>query len=139
MARANSAAYRRGRKSRKIRMSGAEDASDPLNIEARKARIEQVQRTKSLKSSFDMKRVCDKYDLLEYYEKVRFTPAYRAYIAMDWWPFVDWLATYGHLFNNSIFVIVAIYQNISLYMLFHMTCVCLFYAQATIKLNRRAL
>ena len=58
---------------------------------------------------------------------------------MDWWPFFDWLATYGHLFNNSIIVIVAIYHSISLYMLFHMVCVCTFYALATIRLNRRAL
>lgn len=92
-----------------------------------------------MRSSFDKKKTYDKFDLLEYYEKVRFSGAYRAYIAMDWWPFFDWLATYGHLLNNLIIVIVAVYHSISLYMLFHMACVCFFYAQATIRLNRRAL
>ena len=92
-----------------------------------------------MQSSFNRKKTYDKYDLLEYYEKVRFSPAYKAYLGMDWWPFFDWLATYGHLLNNSIFVVVAIYHNVSLYMLFHMVCVCTFYALATVKLNRRAL
>lgn len=58
---------------------------------------------------------------------------------MDWWPFFDWLATYGHFVNNLIFVVVAIHHNVSLYMLFHMVGVCSFYALATVKLNVRAL
>ena len=73
-----------------------------------------------------------------YYEELRYTPAYRAYTAMDWWPFYDWLATYGHIFNNSIVIIVAIFHNISVYMLFHVMCVCIFYALTALKLNNRA-
>ena len=60
------------------------------------------------------------------------------YRHMKWWPYIDTLATYGHLFNNFTIVYVAINYGVNLYMCFNVCCVCLFYCVATVRLNKKA-
>ena len=77
-------------------------------------------------------------DLIDFYENIRFTGPFMIYRYMKWWPYIDYLATYGHLFNNFTIIYVAINYGVNLYMCFNVVCVCLFYCLATIRLNRKA-
>jgi hypothetical protein len=56
---------------------------------------------------FRKKKVYYFQDLIDYYEKQRFTLAFMVYRGMDWWPLFDMLATYGHILSNGIIVLVA--------------------------------
>jgi hypothetical protein len=58
---------------------------------------------------------------------------------MKYWPLFDFLASYGHLLNNFIIVYIGIYYNVSLFMAFNISCVCIYYALATIRLSKRAM
>mmetsp|Transcript_34734 Transcript_34734/g.53326 ORF Transcript_34734/g.53326 Transcript_34734/m.53326 type:complete len:565 (-) Transcript_34734:5263-6957(-) len=60
------------------------------------------------------------------------------YKLMDYWPLFDFLASYGHILNNFIIVVVAVYMRVSLYSCLNVFCVCIYYALATFKLNRRS-
>jgi hypothetical protein len=73
------------------------------------------------------------------YENIRYTSEYVVYQWMDYWPYFDIMASYGHILNNSIIVIIAIYYNVSFFMCFNIGCVCLFYSVATWKLNKKAM
>ena len=84
------------------------------------------------KSSYNAK------DLRDFYENIRFTTPFLVYRNMEWWPYIDVLASYGHFFSNFIVMYSAINLNVSLLMLFNVCCVCLFYGQATYKLNQKA-
>ena len=70
---------------------------------------------------------------------MRGTRAFIAFRLIDWWPFFDTLATYGHLVSNSIIVGTAIYFSVSGLMLVNVLCVCTYYALATTRLHNRAL
>jgi hypothetical protein len=77
-------------------------------------------------------------DLIDFYENTRFTGPFMIYRHMHLWPYVDFIATYGHLFSNLTIIFVAINYSVSLFMLFNVTCVCLFYCLATHRLNKMA-
>jgi hypothetical protein len=77
-------------------------------------------------------------DLIDYYEKQRFTLPFMVYRAMGWWPTLDILATYGHGFSNGIIVYIAINWSVSFYMAFNIIAICLFYYKLTSKLNNGA-
>ena len=77
-------------------------------------------------------------DLIDYYEKQRFTLPFMVYRAMGWWPTFDILATYGHGFSNGIIVYIAINWSVSFYMAFNIIAICLFYYKLTSKLNKGA-
>ena len=57
---------------------------------------------------------------------------------MDWWPLFDFLAQYGHIFSNLTIVILAIFYNVSFFMLFNICCVCFYYTIASVRLYNRA-
>ena len=83
----------------------------------------------------------DKYsyrDLIDFYENTRFTGPFMIYRNMAWWPFFDFVATYGHFFTNLTIIYVAINYSVSLFMCFNVICVCLFYCLATHRLNKKA-
>jgi hypothetical protein len=77
-------------------------------------------------------------DLRDFYENIRFTTPFMIYRNMEWWPYIDILASYGHFFSNFIIMYSSINLNVSLLMLFNVCCVCIFYGQATYKLNQKA-
>lgn len=80
-----------------------------------------------------------RFDMIDIYENVRFTTPFLVYKSMKYWPIFDFLASYGHILNNFVIVWIGIYYNVSFFMLFNIACVCIYYAVATIRLNRRAL
>jgi hypothetical protein len=84
------------------------------------------------KSSYNEK------DLRDFYENIRFTTPFMVYRNMEWWPYIDILASYGHFISNFIIMYSSIYLNVSLLMMFNVCCVCIFYGQATYKLNQKA-
>jgi len=59
-------------------------------------------------SKFSPKPSYSKRDLLDTYEARRFDGPFVVYRWMDWWPFFDILATYGHFVNNFIIVFIAV-------------------------------
>ena len=77
-------------------------------------------------------------DLIDYYEKSRFTLPFIVYRKMNWWPFLDACATYGHGVSNGIIVYIAINWSVSFFMSFNIICICLFYFKVTQKLNKEA-
>lgn len=77
-------------------------------------------------------------DLLDHYEARRYTTSFMVYKMMDWWPYMDIVASYGHLLNNFIIVYLAINFSVSFYMFFNILCVCAYYSLATIRLHTRA-
>lgn len=77
-------------------------------------------------------------DLLELHVKLKFTPPYISYRWMSWWPFLDTLASYGHLLNSAIIVYIAVYQSVSFFMLFNLLCVSTYYGVATTGLAKRS-
>jgi hypothetical protein len=58
---------------------------------------------------------------------------------MDYWPLFDIMASYGHILNNLIIVIIAINYNVSFFMCFNIGCVCLFYSVASWRMNNSAM
>jgi hypothetical protein len=78
-------------------------------------------------------------DLIDYYEKTRFTLPFMIYRAMGWWPTIDILATYGHGLSNGIIVYIAINYSVSFFMAFNIISISLFYYLLTSKLNQGAL
>ena len=48
-------------------------------------------------SIFRKKKVYYYQDLIDYYEKSRFTMPFMVYRVIDWWPIFDIFATYGHV------------------------------------------
>lgn len=77
-------------------------------------------------------------DLKDFYESTRFTGPFMIYRKMSWWPYIDFIATYGHIFNNLTIIYVAINYSVSFFMIFNVTCVCMFYCLATHRLNKKA-
>lgn len=77
-------------------------------------------------------------DLIDYYEKTRFTLPFMVYRAMGWWPTLDILATYGHGISNGIIVYIAINWSVSFFMAFNVIAISLFYYLLTSKLNHGA-
>jgi hypothetical protein len=77
-------------------------------------------------------------DLIDYYEKSRFTLPFMIYRGMNWWPTFDNFATYGHGISNGIIVYIAINWSVSFFMAFNIICICIFYYKLTSKLNQAA-
>lgn len=48
-----------------------------------------------------------KYDFLAYTENLKYDRAFVSYKMLDWWPFLDFLATHGHFVCNAIIVVCA--------------------------------
>ena len=77
-------------------------------------------------------------DLLEHQVSLKFSPAYIAYLWMDWWPFFDIVASYGHLLNSATIVYIAINHSVSFFMLINLFCVATYYGIATTGLAKRS-
>ena len=98
-------------------------------------KVSHCKEDKKTKSGKFMKRKeYSSQDFLEHYEDRRYTTKFLVYKIMDWWPTIDFIASYGHLFSNLIIVYVAINFNVSLFMGFNLICVCAFYCIATLRL-----
>mmetsp|Transcript_21580 Transcript_21580/g.33240 ORF Transcript_21580/g.33240 Transcript_21580/m.33240 type:complete len:435 (-) Transcript_21580:108-1412(-) len=89
-------------------------------------------------SVFKKKSVYSFQDLVDFYEKTRFTLPFLVYRKMGWWPFFDSVATYGHIFNNITIIYIAINFSVSAFTCLNVLCVCYFYMMATLHLNRKA-
>ena len=57
---------------------------------------------------------------------------------MDYWPLFDIIAQYGHIINNLLTVLTAVFFNVSFFLWFNVICVCIFYSLTIIKLNKKA-
>jgi len=79
-----------------------------------------------------------KFDFLGFFEAKRYDRAFLAYRLMDYWPYFDAVATYGHLFTNLIIVVTACYVQVTMLMAFNIICVCLFYSLATVRIGKVA-
>ena len=66
-------------------------------------------------------------DLIDFYEKKRFTLSFIVYRAVSFWPLFDAIAMYGHVLSNLLIVWSAIALSVSFYNAFNFLCVCLFY------------
>jgi len=77
-------------------------------------------------------------DLINLYESLRFTLPFMVYRAIKWWPWIDYCCLYGHFVNNLIIIVLAIYYNVNFVMFVNITCMCVLYLLAAIKLNNIA-
>jgi hypothetical protein len=87
---------------------------------------------------FIKKKVFTKLDVLQEFENMRYESFYTSYQYIDYWPWFDNIASYGHFFNNLLIVYIAIKMNTNFYMVFNVICVCLYYSIATVRLSKRA-
>jgi len=59
---------------------------------------------------------------------------YLIFKAIDWWPYIDILASISHIFNGFIIINVALYKNVSFIMFLYVVSVALYYFLAIRKL-----
>jgi hypothetical protein len=88
--------------------------------------------------NFKRKETYVENDLLEMWENRRFQTPYVVYKWMDWWPFFDFLAMYGHIVHNLVIVSLSINSSVSVYMCLNLVGVVCFYTIATFRLQSRA-
>ena len=69
---------------------------------------------------------------------MRFQHGFIAYKNLKWWPLFDFLATYGNIANNFIFVYLSTHYMVNCYMMFNLICACSFYMITTVKVGKRA-
>ena len=69
---------------------------------------------------------------------MRHTSIYKVYKLIDYWPIFDVAANYGHILNNLLTVLTAVYFNVSFFLWFNVICVCFFYSVTILKLNKKA-
>lgn len=89
-------------------------------------------------SIFRKKKVYYYQDLIDYYEKSRFTMPFMVYRVIDWWPIFDIFATYGHVLSNGIIVYIAVNLSVNFYMTLNILCICSFYGLITSRIHLRA-
>ena len=77
-----------------------------------------------------------KQDFLRFYDNLRFTMPFSIYRQLAWWPWIDHLALYGHIINNSIIVCLAIYYNVNVIMFFNLCCMCIMYKLTTYNIHK---
>jgi hypothetical protein len=77
-------------------------------------------------------------DLIEFYEKTRFTIPFLVYRSMNLWPYIDYFAQYGHVMTNFAIVYIAINLSNSFFNCFNILCVCLFYLISAQVVHNRA-
>jgi len=65
--------------------------------------------------------------LLRYWINIQDDPAYSAYKLLNWWPYLDTLTTYSHLFTNFIIIYIAIWVKVTVYSMFLLATRSLFY------------
>ena len=90
-------------------------------------------------SKYVRKKVYQKFDLLDRFENGRYSTEFMVYKMINWSPFLDTLAIYGHFVSNFIIVYLALNFSVSFFMLFNLICVCLYYTVASRKLQTRAM
>ena len=105
------------------------------NIDQEDEAFNQLLHSKKSKTKEYVKKTYSHLDLMDMYESIRYTTPYVVYQWIDYWPLFDIMASYGHIFNNMIIVLIAINYNVSFFMCFNVGCVCLFYSIATYKVN----
>jgi len=76
---------------------------------------------------FQKKLVYYRDDLIDYFERTRFTLPFMVYRAMKWWKIFDFIANYGHVISNCSIVYTAIYVSNSFFNVFNIFCVTMFY------------
>jgi len=79
------------------------------------------------KSVFRKKKSYSFKDLIDFYEKTRFTLPFMVYRAMKYWTLFDYIALYGHVISNFMIVYAAINFSNSFFNCFNILCVSLFY------------
>lgn len=99
-------------------------------------RVVEVEETN--KAVFQKKDAYTYKDLIEFYEKKRFTLPFMVYRAQRFWPLFDAIALYGHIASNFVIVYSCIYFAVSFYNCFNILCVCMFYLLSAQIINRRA-
>jgi len=77
-----------------------------------------------------------KRDFIRFYENLRFTMPFFIYRQLAWWPWIDHLALYGHIINNSIIVCLSIYYNVNVIMFFNLCCMCRMYWLTTYNIHK---
>jgi hypothetical protein len=96
------------------------------------AQDKSVFRKRAGRDAYDFK------DLIDYYEKQRFSLPFMIYRAMRWWSLFDYIALYGHVVSNFLIVFVSIQYSNSFYNCFNILCVCLFYYQSAQQVHMAA-
>ena len=84
--------------------------------------------------TFKIKESYKETDILELYENKRYQTPYVVYKWMDWWPFFDFLAMYGHILHNLLIVVLSINVSVSIFMCLNLIGVVCFYTIATFRL-----
>lgn len=69
---------------------------------------------------------------------MKFTKPYQVYKLIDYWKYIDEVASYGHVINHFIIMYVAIFKSISIIMCINILMLCLYYSVATSRLNSKA-
>lgn len=114
-----------------------EQRSRPKNEE--EARNEEPQGEEVASKAVFRKRASYSYqDLIDFYEKKRFTLPFMVYRALRFWPLFDAIALHGHALSNLAIVYTAILLSVSFYNAFTILCVCLFYLLSAQVVHRMA-
>lgn len=106
------------------------------------SRASESQRSQGLRKHvtqrFVKKDKYSRFDFIDHYEHIRYSAPFLVYRWSDYWAVFDFIAQYGHIVNNLIIVVVALYVRVSLYMWLNVICLCIFYSFAVNRLDKKA-
>ena len=77
--------------------------------------------------------------LLRYWINIQDDPAYSAYKLLNWWPYLDTLTTYSHLFTNFIIIYIAIWVKVTVYSMFLLATISLFYIMVSMRISKSSM
>ena len=84
--------------------------------------------------TFIKKDVYTKYDLIDRYNYRRYQTFFMVYKLAEWWNVFDRIASFSHIFNGFIIIYIALYKNVSFFMVIYVVSVTTYYMRATYKL-----
>lgn len=78
------------------------------------------------------------YDMIQFYEGVRFTLPFIVYRHIHWWRIMDVIAKYANIFISGCYVYVCFYMKVNLFNCFNIFLLISFFFMVTIKVGRKA-
>ena len=78
------------------------------------------------------------YDMIQFYEGVRFTLPFLVYRHVHWWRVLDVIAKYANIFVSGCYVYVCFYMKVNLFNCFNIFLLISFFFMVTIKVGRKA-
>jgi hypothetical protein len=83
---------------------------------------QEIDQNEMQESVYKKRKVYSQYDLVEFYEGVRFTLPFMIYRKIEWWNTLDIIAQYSNIFVTGIYAYVAFFMQVNLF-----SCINLFF------------